>query len=100
MSETNIEPIERRQFFRIDMEGELVNVTWRDADGQAHKVKCICADFSKGGLRIEYDYPIAVGTVVDFKFQEDHPESRTLQAKVIRCIETKDAIYSIGFQMT
>ncbi|MDN3652610.1 PilZ domain-containing protein [Thalassotalea ponticola] len=99
MSEPNIDPIERRQFFRIDMEGELVNLAWHDAEGQAHQVKCKCEDFSRGGLRIEYDYAIAVGTVVDFKFQADHPESRNLTAKVIRCIELPNGRYSMGFQM-
>ena len=102
MNETNLdelENIERRQNFRIDMERELVNISWHDSDGQAHKLQCSCEDFSKGGLRIEHDFAIAIDTVVEFKFQADHPESRFLPAKVVRCIELQNGKFSLGFQM-
>lgn len=99
MSYPKPDSIERRQNFRIDMESELVDVTWHDVEGQAHQMKCSCEDFSKGGLRIEHDFAIAVDTVVEFKFQADHPESRNIKATVVRCIGLSNGKFSIGFQM-
>ncbi|TLU67634.1 PilZ domain-containing protein [Thalassotalea litorea] len=90
---------ERRQYFRIDMEYETVDLLWRDEEGQAHKVKSVCLDFSRGGLRIEHEFAITEDTEVSICFQADHPESQTLVAKVVRCIELTGNRFSIGLQM-
>ncbi|WP_068547122.1 PilZ domain-containing protein [Thalassotalea crassostreae] len=99
MTDPKIDLIERRRSFRIDMENEPVDISWHDRDGQAHKIQCPCADFSKGGLRIIYDFAIAEDTEVTFKFQADHPDSQSLTAKVVRCNELTDGKFSIGFQL-
>ena len=99
MTDPHSESIDRRQNFRIDMEQELVDLSWHDHEGQAHQVKCLCEDFSKGGLRIEHKFAIAIDTIVEFKFQADHPESRSLSAKVIRCNQLANGKFNIGFQM-
>ncbi|KGJ87470.1 PilZ domain-containing protein [Thalassotalea sp. ND16A] len=91
--------IDRRQDSRINMEQELVDITWLDGDGQAHQVKCLCDDFSRGGMRIEHEFAISVNTLVNFKFQADHPESRTIPATVVRCLELINGKFSIGFKM-
>ncbi|MEW6996552.1 PilZ domain-containing protein [Colwelliaceae bacterium BS250] len=98
MSNPETDMIDRRQHFRIDMEDEAVDLLWCDNEGQSHKVKSVCADFSKGGLRIEHNFPIVIGTQVSFKFQAEHPESKALSAEVIRCFELSNGSFSIGFQ--
>ncbi len=91
--------IERRQNFRIDMEEEIVDILWRDNEGQAHKVKSICVDFSKGGLRLEHDFAILPNTEVSFCFHSTHPESKEVKAKVVRCVHLTNGKFSIGLQM-
>ena len=99
MSNPEQEMIDRRQHFRIDMEDEPVDLLWCDSEGQSHKVKSVCADFSKGGLRIEHKFPILIDTQVVFKFQAEHPESKDISAQVIRCFELSNGNFSIGFKM-
>lgn len=99
MSSPEQETIDRRQNFRIDMEKEAVDLLWRDAEGQSHKVTSICADFSRSGLRIEHEFAIVPDTQVNFRFQAEHPDSKPLTAKVVRCVELPTGKFSIGFQM-
>lgn len=91
--------MERRQDFRIDMEQEFLDILWRDSEGQSHKVKSTCVDFSKGGLRLEHEFAILPNTTVSFTFHDDHPESKKFKAKVVRCIELTNGNFSIGLQM-
>ncbi len=99
MSDPEQDFFDRRQNFRIDMEQETVDLLWRDEEGQSHKVTSVCADFSKGGLRIEHDFCIPEDSQVNFKFQADHPESRSITAQVIRCFELPSGCFSIALKI-
>jgi len=46
---------ERRQAFRIDMEKELIDISWQEENGQQCQKKIACLDFSRGGVRLDCD---------------------------------------------
>ncbi|WP_371372786.1 PilZ domain-containing protein [Thalassotalea aquiviva] len=99
MNPTYHEILERRKHFRIDMENETVEMFWRDSEGQAHQLECQCIDFSRKGLKIEHDFAIEVDTPVSIRFQTNHPNSKDINAKVVRCLENVDGKFSIGFEI-
>jgi c-di-GMP-binding flagellar brake protein YcgR len=87
---------ERRQSFRIDMEKELVDITWTDKDGNVQQRKIICLDFSRGGLKLDCDQLIPIGTQVKVVFKVAHPASQELSGKVVRNIEDDSGWFHIA----
>jgi len=90
---------ERRQSFRIDMEKELVDMSWTDENGNVLQRKIVCLDFSRGGLKVDCDHIIPIGTSVEIVFKRAHPDSQKLSGKVLRCIQTDSGWYHIGLQL-
>lgn len=90
---------ERRQSFRIDMEKELIDFSWVEADGSKQQQKIECMDFSRGGLRINLDRAIAVDTKAMVVFNAEHPRSQQLTAVVIRCHLIDDGSYDIALKL-
>ena len=52
MSDSSFDEMERRKSFRLDMEKELVDITWTDESGQLRSKKIACLDFGRGGLKL------------------------------------------------
>ena len=96
MSDSGKEDIERRKFFRLDMEKELVDISWQDEHGQAQKKKIICLDFSRGGLKLDCDRAIAVATSVTVIFKSANPGSQKLEGKVLRCLPQDNGWFQIA----
>ncbi len=96
MSESSDKEIERRKFFRLDMEKELVDITWHDDNGNHKKKKIACLDFSRGGLKLDCDEQIPVDTMVTVIFKAANPKSQTLDGKVLRCIKQKNGWFEVG----
>jgi len=96
MSDDHSPEIERRKHFRLDMEKEMIDITWTSEDNQEVNKKVVCIDFSRGGAKIDCDYAIPVNTVVTLIFRQAAPQSQKLQAKVIRCVKQDTGWFDIG----
>ena len=97
MTESSDHEIERRQFFRLDMEKELVDIAWADEDGQHFTKKVACIDFSRGGIRIDSDIAMAEDTPIKVTFKANSPNAQELTGKVLRCIKQSTGWYEIAF---
>jgi len=95
MNESNGKKIERRQFFRLDMEKELIDITWHDEKGIHNNKRIVCSDFSRGGLKIKSDEPIPVSVIVTMIFKAAAPKNQRLKGKVLRCLKQKHGGFEI-----
>ncbi len=98
MTETTNEE-ERRQSFRLDMEKELVDIVWTDANGNEQKKKIACLDFSRGGLKVDCDQAIDVQAPATVIFKSANPNSQKLYGRVIRCIKQDNGWYEIALRL-
>ena len=87
---------ERRQAFRIDMEKELVDISWTDEKGQHYQKKIACLDFSRGGLKLDCDMAIPVNTHATVIFKSANPNCQKLAGKVIRCIQQANGWFEVA----
>ncbi len=99
MTESSNNEVDRRQSFRLDMEKELVDITWIDESGQARTKKIACLDFAKGGLKVDCDQDIPVSTAVTVVFKSANPSSQKLEAKVLRCIKQPTGWFEIALSL-
>jgi len=90
---------ERRQSFRIDMEKELVDISWTDEKGNKQQRKIVCLDFSRGGLKVDCDQAIPISSNIEILFKAAHPTSQTLKGIVLRCIQGDSGWYHIALQL-
>lgn len=96
MTESSNDGMERRQSFRLDMEKELVDLSWVDANGTNKTKKIVCLDFSKGGLKLDCDEAIAPTTEVIIRFKSANPNSQKLSGRVLRCVKQPNGWFEIG----
>jgi len=96
MNESNRKKTDRRQFFRLDMEKELIEITWHDNKGIHKNKKIGCFDFSRGGLKIDCDESIPVSVIVTITFKAAAPKSQILKGKVLRCLKQKYGGFEIA----
>ena len=99
MSESSIQDSERRQFFRIDMEEEQIDLIWQDQDGEEYSKKITCLDFSRGGVRADCDDEIPVNTNAIVIFKAADPRSQRLHGKVLRCVKQASGCYQIALKL-
>jgi len=90
---------ERRQSFRIDMEKELVDISWQDEKGNVQQRKIVCLDFSRGGLKVDCDQLIPIDAQVEVIFKAAHPQSQKLTGKVLRCVQDDSGWFHIALQL-
>lgn len=99
MSETTDNEEDRRQSFRLDMEKELVDIVWNDADGVERQKKIACLDFSRGGLKLDCDQSIELQTPATIVFKSASPNSQKLYGRVIRCIKQDNGWFEIALRL-
>lgn len=95
----NQEGEERRKSFRLDMEKELVDITWTNDSGQELNKKIVCVDFSKGGLKLDCDQSIAINTEVTITFKAAAANCQILKGKVIRCLEQDNGWFEVALKL-
>ncbi|GAA6204965.1 PilZ domain-containing protein [Thalassotalea sp. SU-HH00458] len=95
----NQEGEERRKSFRLDMEKELVDITWTNDSGQELNKKIVCVDFSKGGLKLDCDQSIAINTEVTITFKAAAENCQILKGKVIRCLEQDNGWFEVALKL-
>lgn len=91
--------VERRQSFRLDMEKELVDITWVNESGKSVTKKIVCVDFSRGGLKLDCDQAIALHTEVTVIFKAAAQQSQKLHGQIIRCIEQSNGWFEIALRL-
>lgn len=95
MTANNFDSQERRKAFRIDMEKELVDIIWTDAQGQENRKKIACLDFSKGGLKLDCDIALPMQTQVTVVFKSADSNNQKLFGKVLRCIKQDNGWFEV-----
>lgn len=96
MNDSSDGDLERRSSFRLDMEKELVDITWTDESGNERAKKIICVDFSRGGLKLDCDIPLPIQTPVTVIFKSASANNQKLFGKVLRCIKQDSGWYEIA----
>jgi hypothetical protein len=100
MSENiQVEEIDRRESFRLDMQKELVDIVWTGTDGIERNKKIVCLDFSCGGLKLDCDQAIEVKTPAKVVFKSANPNSQKLYGRVIRCIKQSNGWFEIALRL-
>lgn len=99
MEENEHDEDDRRQAFRIDMENEIIDISWLTAQGQQVIRRIACIDFSRGGLKVNCDTQIEVDTHVTIIFRAAHENSQSLEGKVLRCLKQNNGWFDIGIQL-
>ncbi|WP_448212502.1 PilZ domain-containing protein [Colwellia sp. MEBiC06753] len=97
MTDSSNHEIERRQSFRLDMEKELIEIVWTDANGQVRHKTTACLDFSRGGLRIDSDIEFIEDASVKVIFKPNTPKKTQLAGKVLRCIKQDTGWFEVAF---
>lgn len=90
---------ERRQSFRLDMEKEIVDIFWLDAQGVKQNKKIACLDFSRGGLKVNCEQAIELKSAATVIFKAASPNSQKLYGRVIRCIQRKKNSYEVALRL-
>jgi len=95
MTDSSFDELERRKSFRLDMEKELVDILWVDAQGQDHSKKIACLDFSRGGLKLDCDIALPINAATTIIFKSASENSQKLYGKVLRCVKQASGWYEI-----
>ena len=98
-NDQEIDNEDRRQAFRLDMEKELVDITWLNEQGQQSAKKIACLDFSRGGLKLDCDQEIVPTTEITVVFKAADPRSQKLIGRVIRCLKQDNGWYEIALKL-
>jgi c-di-GMP-binding flagellar brake protein YcgR len=98
-NENSEDSIERRQAFRLDMEKELVDISWINEQQQQQQRKITCLDFSRSGLKLDCDHAIPLQTAVTIIFKIADTNSQNLHGTVIRCIKQANGYFEIALRL-
>jgi len=96
MTDSDIDDVERRRSFRLDMEKELVDIVWTDESGKEHNKKIACLDFARGGLKLDCDEALPVNTAVTVVFKSANARNQKLYGKVLRSIKQENGWFEIA----
>ena len=96
MTDSSESDLERRSSFRLDMEKELVDITWTDDKGQERSKKIVCVDFARGGLKLDCDIELPVQTAVMVVFKSANTNNQKLSGKVLRCVKQDSGWFEIA----
>lgn len=99
MTDSSSNESERRGSFRLDMEKELVDIMWKDENGQERNKKIVCLDFARGGLKIDCDIALQVQTPVTVLFKAASANNQKLYGKVLRCIKQDTGWFEIALEL-
>ncbi len=87
---------ERRSSLRLDMENELVAIFIKNSQGE-EKIKYVsCLDISNGGISINNDEPLEVGSFIKIQTNPRDESCPAYSVKVLRCNVQDSGWYNIG----
>ncbi|MDP2560581.1 PilZ domain-containing protein [Psychrobium sp. 1_MG-2023] len=93
---SSVNPQERRQSLRLDMESELVAIYWRDSQGEQHSQSVVCIDVSSGGIAVSIDVEFQLDDEVEVQFNPHDSKSPKRSAIILRCHKLRDGSYHVG----
>ncbi|GAA0817861.1 hypothetical protein GCM10009111_19770 [Colwellia asteriadis] len=96
MTDSSNDEVERRGSFRLDMEKELVDITWLDENNVERVKKIACLDFSRGGLKLDCDEALPIATPVTIIFKSANANSQKLSGRVLRCTKQNSGWFNIA----
>ena len=96
MTDSSFNESERRNSFRLDMAKELVDIMWKDENGQEQSKKIACLDFARGGLKLDCDVALPVHTAVTVLFKSASANNKKLYGKVLRSIKQDTGWFEIA----
>ncbi len=99
MNQSSDDEAERRKSFRLDMEKELIDITWTDDKGQQHQKKIACLDFSRGGLRLDCDQALPLNAAVTVIFKSASANNQKLYGKVLRCTKQESGWFEVALTL-
>ncbi len=99
MNQSSNDESERRKSFRLDMEKELIDITWTDEQGLEHQKKIACLDFSRGGLRVDCDHELPLHTLVTVIFKSASENNKKLYGKVLRCTKQDSGWFEVALTL-
>ena len=99
MTEKKFDENERRQAFRIDMENEIIDISWLNDKNEKVTRRIACMDFSRGGLKINCDSVIEENTNVTIVFRAANANSQHLKGHVLRCLKQNNGWFNIGIKL-
>ena len=99
MTDSSSNELERRSSFRLDMEKELVDIMWKDENGQDKSKKIVCVDFARGGLKLDCDIALPEQTEVSVLFKAASVNNQKLHGKVLRCIKQDTGWFEIALAL-
>lgn len=88
---------EKRDFIRMKIGAPLNAKIAAESD----IIEGLCLDLSGGGLQVEAQQTLALGTEVDVEVSSDHGHNPTLKAsaKVVRAVPSDNGGYLIGLEI-
>ncbi|MFC3092764.1 PilZ domain-containing protein [Alteromonas sediminis] len=89
---------DRRASARLDMEQEVISLSWTDENNQRHEHSVVCSDVSRGGLKLLLPEPLQVDSIVDVQLTPDNVSAKAFNATVVRCIQRQTNEFEIGLQ--
>jgi hypothetical protein len=99
MIDSSDEGAERRSSFRLDMEEELVDITWLDVDGWERTKHLCCLDFSRSGLKFECDEELPIGTAIMVIFTSSNANNQKFAGKILRCNKQESGKFTIALAL-
>ena len=87
---------DRRSSLRLDMEKQLITVSWQGDNDRQYIRDVMCLDISKGGIKFSIERDIEVDTKVKVQFKSNLIESKIFVARVLRSIKQDHGWYDIG----
>jgi len=89
---------ERRSSLRVDMEKQLVSISWIEETGTTITRDVMCIDVSNGGLQIELERSIPIDTLVVVLFSPNRTSCRSYETRVLRTLQQEHGWFNIGLQ--
>ena len=90
--------LDRRSSVRLDMEKQLVAISWIDDNGTTVSRDVMCIDVSNGGLQIELERPLTIGITVIVVFNPNEKNFQSHETKVLRSVQQEHGWFNIGLQ--
>ncbi len=88
---------EKRDFIRMKI-GAPLNAK---IAAESEIIEGLCLDLSGGGLQVETQHPLTIGTLVEVDVVSDHGHSPTLKAnaKVVRATQSDTGSHLLGLEI-
>ncbi len=90
---------ERRRSQRLDMEHELVSISWIDQYDESVTRDVMCVDVSSRGIRVEMTHPLDENQEVSITFKPNQANHVCKTGLVVRCTQQSNGWYEIALQL-